>query len=132
MPPNMHANIFTESYTLTPFIIISRVYFMSLKATPLSALDSISRGDISINIPLQHANIFTESNTLTPFIIVSRVYFMSLKATPLLALDSIDRGDVSINIPLQSNLTCPQTCMQTFLQNRTLSHLSLSSAESIS
>ena len=132
MPSNMHAIIFTESNTLPPLIIISRVHFMNLEATPLSALDSLTRRSVSINIPLQ-PNVtcpqtcmqafFTESNTLPPLIIISRVHFMNLEATPLSALDSLTRQSVSINIPLQPNVTCPQTCMQSFLQNPTLSHL---------
>ena len=46
------------------------------------------------------------------------------------ALEPFTRGKVSINTPLQPNFTCPQTCMQAFLHNPTLSHLSLSSTES--
>ena len=97
----MHASIFTESNTLPPLIIISRVHFMNLEATPLSALDSLTRRSISINIPLQ-PNVtcpqtcmqafFTESNTLPPLIIISRVHFMNLEATPLSALDSLLEG----------------------------------------
>ena len=127
----MHASIFTESNTLPPLIIISRVHFMNLEATPLSALDSLTRRNVSINIPLtkfyvpsyMHASIFTESNTLSPLIIISQVHFMNLEATPLLALDSLTRRSVSINTPLQPNFTCPQTYMQAFLQNPTLFHL---------
>ena len=132
MPSNMHASIFSESNTLPPLIIISRVHFMNLEATLLSALDSLTRWSVSINIPLQ-PNVtcpqtcmqafFTEFNTLPPLIIISRVHFMNLEATPLSALDSLTRWSVSINIPLQPNVTCPQTCMQAFIQNPTLSHL---------
>ena len=46
------------------------------------------------------------------------------------ALEPFTRGNVSINTPLQPNFTCPQTCMQAFSQNPTLSHLTLSSTES--
>ena len=132
MPSNMHSSIITESNTLSPLIIISRVHFMKLKATPLSALDSLTKWSVSINIPLQpnfmcpHTCMqvfFTESNTLSPLIIISQVHFMNLEATPLLALDSLTRRSVSINTPLQPNFTCPQSCMQAFLQNPTLSHL---------
>ena len=112
---------FTESNTLPPLIIISRVHFMNLEATPLSALDYLTRRSIYINIPLQ-PNVtcpqtcifFTESNTLPPLIIISRVHFMYLEATPLSALDSLTRRSISLNIPLQPNVTCPQTCMQAF------------------
>ena len=49
----LHSIIFTESNTLPPLIMISRVHFMNLEATPISALDSLTRRSVSINIPLQ-------------------------------------------------------------------------------
>ena len=119
MPSNKHASIYTESNTLPPLIIISQVHFMSLEATPLLALHSLTRRSISTTkfyVPSNmHASIYTESNTLPPLITISQVHFMNLEATPLLTLDSLTTRSASINIPLQPNFTCPQTSMQAFL-----------------
>ena len=51
-PPNMHARIFTVSNTVPPFIVINRVSSPSLEATPPSALDHTTRGNVSIKTPL--------------------------------------------------------------------------------
>ena len=95
----MHASIYTESNTLPPLIIISQVHFMSLEATPLLALDSLTRRSISTTkfyVPSNmHASIYTESNTFPLLITISQVHFMNLEATPLLALYSLTRRSIS-------------------------------------
>ena len=111
-PPNMHASIFTESNTVPPFIVFNRVSSPSGEATPPYALDSTTRGNVSIKTPLilhcnpmlqppnMHASIFTESNTVPPFIVFNRVSSPSGEATPPYALDPTTRGNVCIKTPL--------------------------------
>ena len=111
-PPNMHASIFTESYTVPPFIVINQVSSPSLEATPPYALDPTTRRNVSIKTPLilhcnpmlqppiMHAIIFKVSNTVPPFIVINRVSSPSWEAAPPYALDPTTRGNVSIKTPL--------------------------------
>ena len=125
----MYASIFTESNTLPPLIIISRVHFMNLETTPLSDLHSLTRRSVSINIPIlialkhvckhfyriQHSPTFNyhQPSPLHEF----------WKPHPFRIFIPLLDGVFLLIFRLQPNFTCPQTCMQTFLQNPTLSHL---------
>ena len=125
-------HFFTESNTLPPLIIISRVHIMNWKPHPFRLLIPFTRRSVSINIPLQPKvtcpqtcmqAFFTESNTLPPLIIISRVHFMNWKPHPFRLLIPLLDGAFLLIFNCNQMLHALKHACKHFLQNPTLSHL---------